>query len=116
MSLPTYTNAEIHKLAEPIWMNIIDGSNQGDYKLFSMSFSEDLKQKITEERFRSQRNEFPLLTSLSKDIKFIDCIRRESGITVLWKQNSSKLAGEFLGQLTLDEKDGNVNVIAVSVY
>ena len=103
------------KLAEPIWMNIIDGSNKSDYKLFSVSFSEDLKQKTTEERFQSQRNEFPLLTSLTKDVKFIDCIRSESGITVLWKQKSSELAGEFLGQLTLDEKNGNVNVIEVSV-
>ena len=111
----TYTNAEIQKLAEPIWINIIDGSNKGDYKLFSVSFSEDLKQKITEERFQSQRNEFPLLTSLTKDVKFIDRIRSESGITVLWKQKSSKLAGEFLGQLTLDEKNGSVNVIEVSV-
>lgn len=91
MNLATYTNTEIYKLAEPIWMNIITGSNKGYYDLFSASFSEDLKQKVTEERFHSQRNEFPLLISLAKDIEFIDCIRRESGITVLWRQKSSKL-------------------------
>ena len=116
MSLLTYTDTEIHKLAEPIWINIIDGSNQINYKLFSASFSEDLKKKVTEERFHSQCKEFPLLTSLTKDVTFIGCIRRESGTTILWKQKSSKLAGEFLGQVTLQEKNGDISVIEVSVY
>ena len=116
MGLESYTNEEIQKLAEPIWANIIEGSNRGDYDMFSENFSEELKHKITNERFRGQRDEFPLLTSLAKDPVFIDCLRRESGVAVLWKQKSTKLAGEFLGQVTLDKREGQVSVVAVSVY
>ena len=115
MSITRHTNSEISEVAHPIWLNLIKGSNQIDYSVFSKDFSPELKKRITEERFASQCKQFPILTSLSEDFEFIDCIRRKDAITVLWRLGSTKLEGEFLGALTLNETSPGVQVIEASV-
>lgn len=114
MNITRYANSEICAVADPIWLNIIKGSNRVDYSQFSRDFSLDLKAKITKERFASQCNEFPLLTSLSESFEFIDCIRRKEAVTVLWRLRSTILEGEFLGTLTLEGTNAAVSVIGVS--
>jgi hypothetical protein len=43
-------------------------------------------------------------------------IRRESGVTVVYKQNTKKRKGELLGQLLLDDENGKVVVVSASIY
>jgi hypothetical protein len=63
MNLHILSDAELEKLAHPIYTRIIRGSNTGDYSLFSSEFTNELLERITPERFVSQRNEFPLLSN-----------------------------------------------------
>ena len=114
MGITRHTNAEINEMARPIWLNLIKGSNQIEYLVFSKDFSLELKERITKKRFVSQCKEFPLLTSLSEYFEFIDCVRRKEAITVLWRLSSTKLEGEFLGALTLEKTNTGVSVIGVS--
>jgi len=114
MSITRCSNSEINEMARPIWLNLAKGSNEIDYPAFSRDFSLELKERITKERFASQCREFPLLTSLSEDFEFIDCIRRKDAVTVLWRLCSTELEGEFLGALTLEQTNTGVSVIGVS--
>ena len=110
MRLHTLTDSELEKIARPIYLGIIRGSNAGDYSMFSKDFSEEMLARITPQRFESQRNEFPLLSSISENLEYLGCIRREFGVSVLWKLESTNLKGEFLGAVTLQEFDGEVRV------
>jgi hypothetical protein len=57
-----------------------------------------------------------LLTSLSEKQEFIGTIRRNQFITVLYKQTSQTMPGEFLGRLVLGEEDGLVKVFGATIY
>ena len=43
-------------------------------------------------------------------------IRRNQFITVLYKQTSQTMPGEFLGRLVLGEEDGLVKVFGATIY
>ena len=57
-----------------------------------------------------------LLTSLSDKQEFLGTIRRNQFITVLYKQTSQTMPGEFLGRLVLGEEDGLVKVFGATIY
>ena len=57
-----------------------------------------------------------LLTSLSEKQEFLGTIKRNQFITVLYKQTSQTMPGEFLGRLVLGVEDGNVKVFGATIY
>ena len=57
-----------------------------------------------------------LLTSLSENPDFLGCIRRDNFITILYKQKSNTVPGEFLGRLVLGEEDEMVKVFGATIY
>ena len=57
-----------------------------------------------------------LLTSLSEKQDFIGCIRRAQYVTVLYKQTSNTMPGEFLGRLVLGVEDGAVKIFGATIY
>ena len=116
MSLHDLSNEEINGIARAMFRNIIAGSTNNDYTTFSREFSDDLKSRITQERFEAQRTEHPLLSSISEDIEFIDCIRREFDIIALYRLRSTKLNGEFFGSITLKEIDNNIQVTGIASH
>jgi len=115
MDVSNLSDEQVYELAVPIWENMSKGSNNSDYEMFSSSFSSSLKKHVNRERFESQCKEIPLLTSLGASTP-LACIRRKKGVTVIFRQLSTSLEGEFLGQLTLyGTKDKN-EVINAQVY
>ena len=115
MNLVDLPDIQAFEFATPIWEKMKAGSNEVDYEQFSSSFSQDLKKLVTKERFESQCGEFPLLTSLGESNP-IACIRRKEGITVIYRQLSSALEGEFIGQLTLSGTQESYEVVNAQVY
>ena len=57
-----------------------------------------------------------LISSLTEGCKAIGCLRRGLYITVLYKQKSTKISGEFLGRLVLGEEDGLVKVFGATIF
>ena len=104
---------QLRSVAEPIWKNIILAARDLDYARFSRGFSNELLSKLSEEDFRQNSEEYPLLTTIQTDFEFIDAIYRENGITTLWRLHSSKYAGEFLGILTLQSGDSGMEITGV---
>jgi hypothetical protein len=56
------------------------------------------------------------LTSLSKKKEVFGCLRRNLYVTVLYKQTSDKVPGEFLGRLVLGVEDDKVKVFGATIY
>ena len=106
---------QLRSVAEPIWRNIISAAGDLDYARFSRGFSNELLSKLSEEHFRESCEDYPLLTTIQPDFEFIDAIYRENGITILWRLQSRKYAGEFLGVLTLQNGDSGMEITGVWV-
>ena len=115
MELVKLSDAQAFELATPIWERMKAGSNEINYKIFSSDFSQELKNLVTRDRFEGQCKEFPLLTSLGES-ESAACIRRKDGITIIYRQLSRALEGEFIGQLTLSGTIEKNEVVNVQVY
>ena len=57
-----------------------------------------------------------ILTSLSKQKEFLGCLKRNNFVTVLFKQTSDTVPGEFLGRLVLGVEDDKVKVLGATIY
>ena len=116
MNLLEKTDEEIVKIANPIWENLIRSSNNKDYGSFTKDFSSKMLYGANEVELGKQWANNKLLTSLSEKQEFLGTIRRNQFISVLYKQTSQTMPGEFLGRLVLGEEDGLVKVFGATIY
>ena len=116
MSLLDKSDEEIIKLADPMWSNLVKCSNIKDYGGFTRDFSSQMLYGANEVELGKQWANNKLLTSLSEKQEFLGTIRRNQFITVLYKQTSQTMPGEFLGRLVLGEEDGLVKVFGATIY
>ena len=116
MNLLNKSDDEIIKIANPIWENLVRSSNNKDYGSFTKDFSSQMLYGANEVELGKQWANNKLLTSLSEKQEFLGTIRRNQFITVLYKQTSQTMPGEFLGRLVLGEEDGLVKVFGATIY
>ena len=116
MKLLEKTDEEILKIANPLWDNLVKSSNIKDYSAFTKDFSAKMLFGANEVEIGKQWANNKLLTSLSKEREFFGCLRRNNYVTVLFKQTSDKVPGEFLGRLVLGIEDDKVKVFGATIF
>ena len=116
MNLLEKTDEEIIKIANPIWDNLIKSSNIRDYSGFTKDFSAQMLYGANEVEIGKQWANNKLLTSLSKQKEFLGCLKRNNFVTVLFKQKSDTVSGEFLGRLVLGVEDDKVKVFGATIF
>ena len=116
MKLLEKSDKEIKELAQPIWDNLVKTSNIKDYGGFTRDFSSQMLYGANEVELGKQWANNKLLTSLSEKQEFLGCIRRSQFITVLYKQTSNTMPGEFLGRLVLGVEDESVKIFGATIY
>ena len=116
MNLLDKSNDEIIAIANPIWDNLVRSSNIKDYGGFTKDFSTQMLFGANEVELGKQWANNKLLTSLSNKFEAFGCLRRGLNITVLYKQRSETIEGEFLGRLVLGVEDDEVKVFGATIY
>ena len=116
MDLLDKNDEEMIKIANPIWLNLVKSSNIKDYGGFTKDFSSQMLYGANEVELGKQWSNNKLLTSLSEKQEFLGCIRRDKFITVLYKQTSNVLPGEFLGRLVLGLEGDEIKVFGATIY
>ena len=116
MNLLDKSNDEIIVIANPIWDNLVRSSNIKDYGGFTKDFSSQMLFGANEVELGKQWANNKLLTSLSNKFEAFGCLRRGLNITVLYKQRSETIEGEFLGRLVLGVEDDEVKVFGATIY
>ena len=116
MNLLDKSDEEIIKIANPMWENLVRSSNNKDYGSFTKDFSSQMLYGANEVELGKQWANNKLLTSLSEKQEFLGCIRRDKFITVLYKQTSNTVSGEFLGRLVLGVEGEMVKVFGATIY
>tara|TARA_B100001564_G_C20589622_1_gene647209 strand:- start:355 stop:705 length:351 start_codon:yes stop_codon:yes gene_type:complete len=116
MKLLDKSDKEIESLAQPIWNNLVTSSNIKDYGGFTKDFSSQMLYGANEVELGKQWANNKLLTSLSEKQEFLGIIRRDQFVTVLYKQTSKTVKGEFLGRLVLGIEDDLIKVFGATIY
>ena len=116
MKLLEKTDEEILEIASPIWDDLVKYSNNKDYSGFTKHFSAQMLYGANEVEIGKQWKNNKLLTSLSKQKEFLGCLKRNNFVTVIFKQTSNTVPGEFLGRLVLGVEDGKVKVFGATIF
>ena len=116
MDLLNKTDEEIIRIANPIWDNLVRASNQKDYGGFTRDFSSQMLYGANEVELGKQWASNKLLTNLSEKREFLGCIRRDNFITVIIKQKSDAVSGDFLGRLVLGIEGDQIKVFGATIF
>ena len=116
MSIIDKSEEEIFKVAEPIWANLVRSSNIKDYGGFTKEFSSQMLYGANEVELGKQWANNELISTLAEGCKAFGCIRRGLYVTVLYKQTSTKIPGEFLGRLVLGEEGDQIKVFGATIF
>ena len=110
------TDEEIIEIANPIWGNLIKSSNMKDYGGFTRDFSSQMLFGANEVELGKQWANNKLLTSLTDKKEVLGCLRRNLHVTVLYKQTSNTVPGDFLGRLVIGIEDDEVKIFGATIY
>jgi len=110
------SDEEILALAQPLWRDLLKHSNEGKYGEFVKNFSRAFAMAMNQVEVNHQFAHSELARNLSEQFDFLGVIRRGEHVTVLFRQRSSKKAGEWLGRLVLGYEEGQVRVFAASIF
>tara|TARA_S200000501_G_C20707260_1_gene692325 strand:- start:305 stop:655 length:351 start_codon:yes stop_codon:yes gene_type:complete len=116
MSLLDKPDEELIKIAEPIWANLVKSSNIKDYGGFTKDFSSQMLYGANEVELGKQWANNDLISSLSEGCKAFGCLKRGQYVTILYKQTSTKIPGEFLGRMVLGEEGGLIKVFGATIF
>ena len=110
------TDEEIRAIADPLWRELLENSNEGKYgefvKKFARSFALAMNQVTVNHQFANSE----LARNLDEDADFLGIIRRGEHVTVLYRQRSTKKPGEWLGRLVLGYEEDEVRIFAASIF
>ena len=116
MNLLEKSDQEIIDIASPIWDNLVKSSNIKDYGGFTKDFSSQMLFGANEVELGKQWANNKLLTDLSDKKEVFGCLRRDLYVTVLFKQKSNTVTGDFLGRLVLGLEDNEVKVFGATIF
>ncbi|MCC2606594.1 hypothetical protein [Planctobacterium marinum] len=110
MDLTSKSDAEIHQIAEPIYRELVEGSNTRNWDVFTKYAPEELKTPELKRDVEEQWKHVPFLTSLSEQKELLGILRRGETIHVLWKQWSLNDDMQYLGVLILQNQVSPIRV------
>ena len=116
MNLLEKTDEEILEIANPIWNDLVKYSNNRDYSGFTKHFSAQMLYGANEVEIGKQWANNKLLTSLSNQREFLGCLRRNNFVSVIFKQKSDTVPGDFLGRLVLGVEDEKIKVFGATIF
>mgnify|MGYP001433084267 FL=1 len=116
MSLLKKSDEEIIKIADPIWANLVKSSNIKDYGGFTRDLSSQMMYGANEVELGKQWANNKVISSLSEGCKAIGCLRRGLYITILYKQTSTEVSGDFLGRLVLGDEGEEIKIFGATIF
>ena len=116
MDLLSKSDDEIFTIGKPFWENLVRSSNLKDYGGFTKDFSTQMLFGANEVELGKQWASNKLISSLSEGCEAIGCLRRGEYVTILYKQTSTKIPGDFLGRLVIGLEGDDVKVFGATIF
>ncbi|NBC46748.1 MAG: hypothetical protein GVY22_01895 [Gammaproteobacteria bacterium] len=116
MNINDLSDKEIIEIAHPMWDDLIQYSNKGQYGKFIRKFSYELLLGLNEVELGKQFKHSTLSRNLSEERDFLGLIRRGEHVTALYRVRSTEREGEWLGRMVLGYEKGEVRIFAASIF
>ncbi|EGV32261.1 hypothetical protein ThidrDRAFT_1497 [Thiorhodococcus drewsii AZ1] len=116
MNIIDKTDEEILEIAHPMWDDLVNYSNKGQYGKFIKKFSYDLLLGLNEVEVGNQFAHSELARNLVEERDFLGIIRRGQHVTVLYRVRCKTREGEWLGRMVLGYERGEVRIFAASIF
>jgi hypothetical protein len=116
MNITEKSDEEIFAIANPMWLDLVRHSNQGDYGEFVKHFSGSLMLAFNEVEAGRQFATSELTRNLSEEFDTLGTIRRGEYVTVVFRQRSVKRPGEWMGRLVLGYEDDEVKIFGATIF
>ena len=116
MNLVDMSDDEIMEIANPIWDSLVQASNKKDYGGFTKNFSKKMLMGADEVTLGKQWANSPILAKLAPDFQALGCLKRAEYVTVVFKQVSESVPGEYLGRLVLGMQDDDVKIYGCTIF
>ncbi len=116
MNILEKTDEEILAIANPMWVDLIKYSNEGNYGAFTRNFSSSFIKGANEIEMGKQFARSDLAKNLSESYQHLGMIRRGEYITVLYKVINKKDNGEWLGRLVLGYEKDKVRIFGATLF
>ena len=116
MSFLEKSDEDIIKIAEPMWANLVKSSNIKDYGGFTRDLSSQMMYGANEVELGKQWANNKVISSLSEGYKAIGCLRRGLYVSILYKQTSTEVPGDFLGRLVLGEEGEEIKIFGATIF
>jgi hypothetical protein len=116
MNINDKTDEEILAIAHPLWDELVQYSNKGQYGKFIRKFSYELLLGLNEVELGKQFARSELSRNLAEERDFLGLIRRGEHVTVLYRVRSTTKEGEWLGRMVLGYEKGEVRIFAASIF
>jgi len=110
------SDEDLLAIAHPMWEDLINFSNKGQYGKFARKFSYNLLFGLNEVEMGKQFAKSELTRNLESKYDYLGTIRRGEHVTVLYRVRSKKREGEWLGRMVLGYEDGEVRIFGASVF
>lgn len=111
-----HSDEELAAIAHPMWDELIEYSNKGQYGKFIRKFSYNLLFGLNEVEMGKQFANSELTRSLKREYDFLGFIRRGEHVTCLYRVRSTKRDGEWLGRMVLGYENGEVRIFGASIF
>lgn len=116
MELLERTDAEILQTINPIMDNLMDASTEVNYEKFIIDCSKRMKILTTKESLSQICSHYQSKKGFFTDREFVSLFKRDDSIGVIWKQNFSKMKGDFVAEAVFIEENGKVVVDHAFVF
>ena len=116
MNIIEKSDEEIRAIADPLWRDLVKHSNEGKYGEFVKNFSSSMALAMDQVTVGHQFAKSELARNLSGHFDYLGLIRRGEHVTVLYRQRSTKRAGEWLGRLVLGYEDRKIRIFGASIF
>jgi len=110
------TDEDIKAIADPLWRDLVNNSNEGKYGDFVKNFCTSLARAMNQVAVGHQFANSELARNLSEDVDYLGIIRRGEHVTVLYRQRSTQKEGEWIGRLVLGYENEEVRIFGASIF
>lgn len=96
--------------------DLMDASTKIDHKKFVKDLSSRMKKLTTKESLTAICDDYQSKKGYFTDRRFVSLFKREDAIAIIWRQNFSKVPGDFVAEALFIEEDGKIVVDHAFVF
>ncbi|GFO68748.1 hypothetical protein GMLC_23270 [Geomonas limicola] len=116
MPLEKMSDQEILNLVNPMMDNLMEASTRVDHAAHVRDFTDRIKAIVTPEHLEAVCRNYQEEKGFFGAREPVAVLRRPGGVAVLWKQQFTKAAGDFVAEALVVEREGRLLIDHVMVW